>query len=304
MVKIIKDYGIYKGLNTLFIHLSKSQQREIEDAVIFSMNKFSITLIELQGQIPNSLYNLIDARWQPTISQDKKFVDYIFKKLQLEASEEEIEAIKVNAKASFRSKKRLTRMLIGETESVQKETEMLIKKALGLIPNEEDEQVEEGSSKKFKSEELPKFVKITYFEPNNKYMQDDLIDTKPIFIHDDNTGDNVDNIDVFDVDVQIFEQHEQQEEQVEKKTEEKSTDEPPMSTHPNDTQIPSINVNVDDSQKEKTGEKKDEEVSVNEQNVETQPPPVKDTMEEEKTRPRRRKQRKKRQRKRSQRRRK
>lgn len=75
----------------MFIHLSKNQQREIEDAVISSMNKFNRALIKLQGKIPNSLYNLIDARWQAAISQDKEFIDYIFKHLQLEETEEEIE---------------------------------------------------------------------------------------------------------------------------------------------------------------------------------------------------------------------
>ncbi|XP_057862171.2 uncharacterized protein LOC131070609 [Cryptomeria japonica] len=177
-------------------------------------------------------------------------------------------------------------MLIGETESVQKENEIFIKKALGLIPDEDegkDEQVEEDSFEKLKEKELPKGVKITNFELDNKYMYDDPIDTEPIFIPDDNTRDKVDNtidnIDVLDVDVQMFEQHEKQEEQIEKKIEEKSSDEPPMNTQPIDSQIPSVSVNVVDSQKEKT----DEEVLVNEQNMETQPPPVKETTKEEKT---------------------
>lgn len=82
------------------------------------MNKFSRALIELQRHIPNSLYNLIDARWQAAISLDKEFIDYILKHRQSEANEEEIESIKVNAKDSFRSKKRFIRMLIGEIESV------------------------------------------------------------------------------------------------------------------------------------------------------------------------------------------
>ncbi|XP_059067843.1 uncharacterized protein LOC131858575 [Cryptomeria japonica] len=78
---------------------------------------------------------------------------------------------------------------------------------------------------------------------------------------------------------------EDKEEQLEKKYEEKSSDEPLVNTWPNDTQtrLISVNVDIDDSQKEKTGEKKDEEASLNEKNVETQPPPVKDTTEEEKT---------------------
>lgn len=37
---------------------------------------------------------------------------------------------------------RLTRILISEIESVQKETEILIKKALGLISNDEEKQDE------------------------------------------------------------------------------------------------------------------------------------------------------------------
>ncbi|XP_059078116.1 alpha pinene synthase, chloroplastic-like [Cryptomeria japonica] len=77
----------------------------------------------------------------------------------------------------------------------------------------------------------------------NKHMQDDPIDTEAEIIPDDNTGDNIDNtvgnIYVFDVDVQMFDQHEQQEEQVENKTKEKSTDEPSVNTQPNDTQTPS-----------------------------------------------------------------
>ncbi|XP_059068448.1 uncharacterized protein LOC131858966 [Cryptomeria japonica] len=147
---------------------------------------------------------------------EKKMEEEITKKTvesQREESEEEIKQIRVNAKASFRSKKRLTRMLIGETESVQKETKMLIKKALGLILDEEEEkQIEEDSSKKLKVEELPKGVKIIYFELDDKYMYDDPIDTELIFIPNYNTRDNVDttigNIDVFDVDVHMFEQHE------------------------------------------------------------------------------------------------
>ncbi|XP_059078226.1 uncharacterized protein LOC131876767 [Cryptomeria japonica] len=154
------------------------------------------------------------------------------------------------------------------------------------VDEEKDEQVEEDNSENLKAEELPKAIKITNFESDNKYMYDDPIDTEPTFIPNDNTRDNVentiDNIDVLDVDVQMFEQREQKEEQVENQTKEKSSDEPPMNTQPTDSQIPSVSVNFDDRQKEKTVEKTDEEVPANEQNVETQPPLVKDTTDEEK----------------------
>lgn len=96
-------------------------------------------------------------------------------------------------------------MLIGETESVQKETKFFIKKALGLTPNEEDEkdeEIEQEKSEKFKSRELPKGVKITNFEPNNNYLYDNSIDIEAVDISNDNDTDNVantaDNIDVVD----------------------------------------------------------------------------------------------------------
>lgn len=63
---------------------------------------------------------MIDARWQGAISLDKEFIDYTLKHLQSEAIEDEIEQIKVNTKALFKSKKRLTRMLVGETKSVKR----------------------------------------------------------------------------------------------------------------------------------------------------------------------------------------
>lgn len=55
------------------------------------MNKYSRALIGLQGKIPDTLYNIIDARWQVAIRQDKKFIDYTLKNLQPKASDEEIE---------------------------------------------------------------------------------------------------------------------------------------------------------------------------------------------------------------------
>ncbi|XP_059065741.1 uncharacterized protein LOC131857340 [Cryptomeria japonica] len=175
-------------------------------------------------------------------------------------------------------------MLIGETEAVQKETECLIKKALYLTLNEE------GRSKKLKFEELLKGVNIIDFEPDNKYMQDDLIDIELMFEP----------------------QQEQEENKDEEKAEGKSSTMQLVNTPSIDTQTASItkkvSVNIDESQKEKIDDKKDEEAplnfqpidnqppsvkesinekkdeaaSVNEQNVDNQPPPVKDTTEKDK----------------------
>lgn len=88
-------------------------------------------------------------------------------------------------------------MLIGDTELVQKETEILIKKSLGLIPEEEekDEEDEDDTPNKLKGEDFPKGVKPTYLESDNKYLYNDPIDTKPIDISNNDDTDNAVNND-------------------------------------------------------------------------------------------------------------
>ncbi|XP_059077936.1 uncharacterized protein LOC131876529 [Cryptomeria japonica] len=137
---------------------------------------------------------------------------------QVEDKDKDKEGKVVAREEVDKDKKRLTRILVGETESVQKETKSLVKKALGLIPNEEekkDEVIEDNTPKKPKLEEFPKGVKITDFELDNKYMQDDPIDTESIDIIDDdiddanNVANTFDNTNIFEVDVQKFE-HQQE----------------------------------------------------------------------------------------------
>lgn len=105
------------------------------------MNKYSKALIELQGKILNSLYDKLDARWQAAIKKNREFIEFILKNLQTEATKE-IDEILAKDKSSFRSKKRLIRLLIGETQLVHMETEQILKKLLGFIPDEEEEQPE------------------------------------------------------------------------------------------------------------------------------------------------------------------
>lgn len=63
LVLHINKYGILVALNKLYDKFGEEEQRQIEDVVVLLMNKFSKALIELQGQIPNYLYNKLDARW-------------------------------------------------------------------------------------------------------------------------------------------------------------------------------------------------------------------------------------------------
>ncbi|XP_057859038.1 uncharacterized protein LOC131067888 [Cryptomeria japonica] len=211
----IKEYGILTSVKKLFDKFSKDEQREIEDAIVYMMNKYSKALIELKGKISNSLYNIIDARWQATMKQDREYIEYFLKNLQHEATQEEIDEIFAKAKSSFRSKKGLTRMLIGETQSVHEEIEQIFKKVLGLIPDEEEE-VKEDEPKRFKVEDLPKGVKIIEFKPNEIVLDDQPMNTQSeleVIPDDDDTGNNDNvgapgNVNVQDIDVEMSKQHE------------------------------------------------------------------------------------------------
>lgn len=174
LLRSIKEYSTVKGLNKLYDNFGEDEQRKIEDAVVFMMNKYSKALIELQGQIPNSLYNKIDARWQATMKQDKEYIEFVLKNLQPKATEE-IDEILAQAKSSFISKKRFTRMLIRETQLVHEETEQILKKLLDLIPDEEEEKLE-----RLKEEHLLDDVNIDDFSPDeivfaNQPVDDELV---------------------------------------------------------------------------------------------------------------------------------
>ncbi|XP_059078096.1 uncharacterized protein LOC131876670 [Cryptomeria japonica] len=58
----IKKYGIMVDVKKLYDNFGEDEQRQIEDVVVLSMNKFSKALIELQEIIPNSLYNKLEER--------------------------------------------------------------------------------------------------------------------------------------------------------------------------------------------------------------------------------------------------
>ncbi|XP_059066400.1 uncharacterized protein LOC131857713 [Cryptomeria japonica] len=161
----------------------------------------------------------------------------------LTATKVELDEILSKAKASFGLKKRLTRILIGETQSVHEETKQILKKVLGLILDEEEE-VKEVELGKFEAEDLFDGFKITDFKLDD---QPGNTQTELEIIHDDDdTGNNddadaTDNVNVQDVDTQMFEQHEQEHGQREKKNEEENKDEePPIATQTIDTHPPLV----------------------------------------------------------------
>lgn len=98
----IKKYGIMVDVKKVYDKFFEDEQRQIEDAVVLSMNKFIKALIELQGQIPNSLYNKLEARWWVEIKQDKEIIVFILVSLQPEASKEELQNILLNSKSCFK----------------------------------------------------------------------------------------------------------------------------------------------------------------------------------------------------------
>ncbi|XP_059067226.1 uncharacterized protein LOC131858157 [Cryptomeria japonica] len=189
----------------------------------------------------------IDARRQVVMKQDRECIEFILKNLQPEATREDIDETLEKVKSSFRSKKRLKRMLIGETQSVHMEIELILKKLLGLLPDEEEEQ-----PKKFEIEDILKNVDISDFTPDEIVMGDQPVDdqsvntqTDIVVITDDDTGTN-------DIDTTDSE---------EKKVEEdKRSEEPPVHTQ---IVLPPVNDSEKNKEEEKTEdkpkEKKEEE---------------------------------------------
>ncbi|XP_059065914.1 uncharacterized protein LOC131857400 [Cryptomeria japonica] len=164
-------------------------------------------------------------RSKEAMKQDREYFEFDLKNLQPKATKEELEEILAKAKSSFRSKKRLTRLLIGETQSVHEETEKILKKILVLIPDEEEVNDELEWPK---AENIPEGMKISDFELDEIMMGDDL-------------G-----------------QEEKEDE------EEKKEEEPPVVTQTADTQLPLVKANKEvkekDNDKEKEKEKQEDEV--------------------------------------------
>ncbi|XP_059073479.1 uncharacterized protein LOC131874222 [Cryptomeria japonica] len=128
------------------------------------------------------------------MKQDREYIEYFLKNLQPEATEEELDEIIAKAKSYFRLKKRLTRMLIGETQSIHEETEQILKKVPGMISDEEEE-VKEDEPERFEAEDLLKGVKMIDFKPDEIMLDNQPVNTqtKPEIIpDDDDTSDNDD----------------------------------------------------------------------------------------------------------------
>ncbi|XP_059069828.1 uncharacterized protein LOC131859785 [Cryptomeria japonica] len=176
-------------------------------------------------------------------------MDQIKEALMNGATKEELDETLAKAKSSFRLKKRLTRMLIKETQSVHEETEQILKKVLGSIQDEEEE-VKEVEPGKFEAEDLPDGFKIIDFKPDEIVLDNQPVytQTEPEIIpNDDDTGNNNDDANATN----------NEQGQGEKKNEEENKDEEPsVVTQTVDTQTPSIQETAKDKGSEKKEEKK------------------------------------------------
>ncbi|XP_059064620.1 uncharacterized protein LOC131856733 [Cryptomeria japonica] len=234
----IERFGTYKG-KSLQVH------SELQRPVIAKKDGTSNALTGTPTYLNTRAgKEKVAEKEKPTAVQKEKSVETKKEKpskIQFwrKATEEELDEILANAKSYFRSKKRLTRMLIGETQSVHEETKQIFKKVLALILDEEEE-VKEDESKKFEAKDLLKGVKITDFEPDEIVLDNKPMNTQtePESIpDDDDTGNNddagaLDNVNVHDIDVEMSEQHEQKQGQEEKKDEEPSVVTQTLDTRP------------------------------------------------------------------------
>lgn len=143
------------------------------------------------------MYIKLDARWKAAIKQDREIIEFVLVSLQPEASKEELQNILLNSKPFFRSNKRLTRLLVGESQSIQDETEEILKNFSGLIPKEEE-------SDRLKGDNLPDNVNIDEIIPDkisfdnttvNKHIEQETItitDEETMLPKDISTGKNKD----------------------------------------------------------------------------------------------------------------
>lgn len=123
-------------------NFGEDEKKKIEDTIVWSMNKYSKALLELQGLILDSLYNKLETRWKTAINKNKELIELVLMHLQPETSREDIQEIIYKYRPLFITKKRLTRLLVGESQSVHAETEKILKKFLGLISKEEPKNID------------------------------------------------------------------------------------------------------------------------------------------------------------------
>lgn len=89
--------------------------------------------------------------------------------LQPKTSMEDVQEISSKERPLFLTKKRLTRLLVGESQSVHVETEKILKKFLGLVPEEEE-------PKRIKGEDLPDTLNLNDIIPYEIMFDDTLVD--------------------------------------------------------------------------------------------------------------------------------
>lgn len=87
----IRKYGILIDVKRRYIISSEDEKTQIEDIVVWFMNKYNKALIELQGLILDSLYDKLEARWKIAIKQDKELFEFVLMHLQPETSREDIQ---------------------------------------------------------------------------------------------------------------------------------------------------------------------------------------------------------------------
>lgn len=89
----IRKYSILTDVKRHYNNFGEDEKMQIEDTIVWFMNKYSKALIELLALILDSLYNKLEARWKTSIKQDKELIEFVLMHLQLETSREDIQEI-------------------------------------------------------------------------------------------------------------------------------------------------------------------------------------------------------------------
>lgn len=128
--EIIVD-GNLKNLGACYENFIEKDKRKIEEEVVLYLHNFSKTLIELENSIQKDSYSLIEVRKMNARKIDREMKERELVNVCTCITHGEAKRLIEEAKKKeFRSKNRISRLMIGNVEEVRKETKEIWRKII------------------------------------------------------------------------------------------------------------------------------------------------------------------------------
>lgn len=130
IVKTITVHGNLKPIRVYYDNFDEANKKILEDAIIIYLNKFNRALLEILQELPKSLRKVLEMRKEVANAKDLELREYVLSTLCHVMTRREADKIVREVKEKFRSKVRMNKLMLGETEEIAKETEEILRKAL------------------------------------------------------------------------------------------------------------------------------------------------------------------------------